>query len=151
MSNGAAPGSKLQASPAEPGELPGQVHLSPNQRAWRRFRKNSFAVGCAVFLAGLLGAILVWPVLAHPKVAGGMPEAVKSVLHQPDEHSDAQFQPPSARHWFGTDVHGRDLFSRVLFGARVSCLWGRWGRASVWSSACSGARLRATWVADGTA
>jgi oligopeptide transport system permease protein len=101
--------------------------LSPNQRAWRRFRKNSFAVGCAMFLAGLLGAILLWPVLAHPKVAGVMPGAVKSVLHQPDEHSDAQFQPPSARHWFGTDVHGRDLLSRVLFGARVSLLVGAVG------------------------
>jgi oligopeptide transport system permease protein len=127
MSNGEAPGSRLPASAAESGELPGQLHLSPNQRAWRRFRKNSFAVGCAVFLAGLLGAILLWPVLAHPKVAGVMPGVVKSVLHQPDEHSDAQFQPPSARHWFGTDVHGRDLLSRVLFGARVSLLVGAVG------------------------
>jgi peptide/nickel transport system permease protein len=27
---------------------------------------------------------------------------------------------PSAAHWFGTDVHGRDIFSRVLFGAAIS-------------------------------
>jgi len=104
-----------------------QAHLSPNQRAWRRFRKNAFASGCALFLAGLLGLILLWPVVTHPKVAGAMPAALKTALHQPDEHSDAQFQPPSARHWFGTDVHGRDLLSRVLFGARVSLLVGAVG------------------------
>jgi peptide/nickel transport system permease protein len=29
-------------------------------------------------------------------------------------------QPPNARHWLGTDVLGRDLFTRILFGARTS-------------------------------
>jgi peptide/nickel transport system permease protein len=32
----------------------------------------------------------------------------------------ASRQPPSADHWFGTDVLGRDIFSRVIWGARVS-------------------------------
>ena len=34
----------------------------------------------------------------------------------------ARLSPPSAQHWFGTDDFGRDVFSRVLYGARLS-MW----------------------------
>jgi oligopeptide transport system permease protein len=36
--------------------------------------------------------------------------------------SDASLQPPSRAHWFGTDVFGRDLLTRTLYGARFSLL-----------------------------
>src|SRR3954469_13863994 len=82
-------------------------NLSPNQRAWLRFKRNTPAVVGLVFLLVILIFILIWPALAKTN-----PNAV----------SDAQFQPPSAVHWCGTDIHGRDLFARLVYGARVSLL-----------------------------
>jgi len=35
-----------------------------------------------------------------------------------------RLKPPSAEHWFGTDQYGRDIFSRTLYGGRVSLLVG---------------------------
>ncbi len=95
-----------------------QQNLSPNQRAWRRFKKNRPAVLSAWFLAFLLVAIAAWPVVL--KISG----TNFAQLHNPNQLSDAQFSPPDAQHWFGTDLHGRDIFSRVLFGAQISLLVG---------------------------
>jgi len=36
----------------------------------------------------------------------------------------AMLAPPSARHWLGTDAHGRDVFSRLVFGSRTALLVG---------------------------
>ena len=72
----------------------------------------------AWFLIGLLVAILIWPLFL--KAIGG--DFAK--LHAPDRVSDSQFAVPTAQHWFGTDVHGRDVLSRTLDGAQVSLLVG---------------------------
>ena len=95
-----------------------QQHISPGQHAWRRFRKNRAAVLSAWYLAALLFVIVAWPVVL--KISG----ATFAQVHNPNQLSDAQFLPPGAQHWFGTDIHGRDVFSRVLFGAQVSLLVG---------------------------
>ena len=47
--------------------------------------------------------------------------------HSPDRITENQFHPPSANNWFGTDVHGRDVFSRILYGAQISLLVGMVG------------------------
>jgi len=97
---------------------PAALSQSPAQRDWRRFRQNRPAVWSAWYLGLLLVIVLLWPVLLA--VAGG----AFGHAHNPDQLSDAQFAPPGAQHWFGTDVHGRDLFSRVLYGAQISLLVG---------------------------
>lgn len=99
--------------------------LSPNERAWRRFRAHRAASVSALFLVLLAAFLLLWPLL-RAAGAGWVPEAL---AHSPDALSDAQFQAPGARHWFGTDVHGRDLLSRVCSGTRISLLVGLVGAA----------------------
>jgi peptide/nickel transport system permease protein/oligopeptide transport system permease protein len=71
--------------------------------------RNKPAVISAVFLALLITLVLLWPLLAQ---------------YSWETISNQQFQPPGWKHWFGTDVHGRDLLTRVLYGARVSLLVG---------------------------
>jgi oligopeptide transport system permease protein len=97
---------------------PIQQHASPGRRAWLRFKKNRAAVLSAWYLAAVVFVIVAWPIAL--KFSGD----TFAKAHKPDEISDAQFMPPSAQHWFGTDVHGRDVFSRVLFGAQISLLVG---------------------------
>jgi ABC-type dipeptide/oligopeptide/nickel transport system permease subunit len=92
--------------------MPDAAHDSPNRRAWRRFRRNRPAIVGGLFLLGLVSLALLWPWLSN---------------QAPNAISDAQFQNPGSEHWFGTDVHGRDLLARVLFGTRISLLVGAVG------------------------
>lgn len=83
--------------------------MTPNQRAWRRFRRNTPAVVSAIFLTLLVVLVLAWPWITS---------------HSWSAISGRQFQPPDSEYWLGTDVHGRDLLARVMYGARVSLLVG---------------------------
>ncbi|GIX22624.1 MAG: peptide ABC transporter permease [Gammaproteobacteria bacterium] len=78
--------------------------------AWRRLRRHRPAMAALVYLAVLGAAALLAPHLA-PYAYDAQDLALGAT-------------PPSAAHWFGTDVFGRDLFTRVLYGARVSLLVG---------------------------
>lgn len=74
----------------------------------RRFRTNRLALWSLYVLGILVLAALLAPLLApHDPLAIGDVMATR-------------FQPPSWAHPFGTDEFGRDLFSRALYGARVS-------------------------------
>ncbi len=64
-------------------------------------------------LAGTLVGLWVFVALFAPWVAPYDPNAV-DIVHA--------LQAPSADHWFGTDQVGRDVFSRVLHGARINLL-----------------------------
>ncbi|WP_390620991.1 ABC transporter permease [Brevibacillus massiliensis] len=84
--------------------------LSFWQEAWIRLRKNKLA------MAGLFIILLM------------MIMAILGSVISPYSYSDQSLingnQPPSGEHWFGTDELGRDVFSRIWFGARISLFIG---------------------------
>lgn len=86
------------------------VSVSPRRLAWRRFRANRLAAASAVFLV-LVAIVAVFA----PWIATHPPNAI--------DLSSSRL-PPSGDHWFGTDPSGRDVYSRVVFGARVSLIVG---------------------------
>jgi peptide/nickel transport system permease protein/oligopeptide transport system permease protein len=95
--------------------------------ARHRFRQNRPALISTWILGALVVIVLAWPLALKVASATG-PAGVRFAHdHDPDRVSDDQFQRPSLQHWFGTDVHGRDLFSRALYGAQISLLVGAVG------------------------
>ncbi len=80
------------------------------QDAARRFTRNWLAMGGLVVCVVLIGVAIFADLLA--------PTAYdKAVLAE-------ALQFPSARHWLGTDAVGRDLLSRIIYGARTSLIVG---------------------------
>ena len=77
---------------------------------WPRLAGNRFAVAGGVVVLLLLVVSLIAPLI---------------VPFSPSEINAWEvLNPPSLRHWFGTDDLGRDVFSRVVYGARISLLVG---------------------------
>jgi peptide/nickel transport system permease protein len=73
---------------------------------WLRFVRNPLAVAGLAVVVGLLLVATFAPWLA---------------THDPFAQDLAQrLKPPDARHWFGTDEVGRDVYSRILYGSRVT-------------------------------
>jgi len=79
---------------------------NPWRRSLRSLRRNPIAmIGLAI--------ILFWAVTALVAPISG----IRDPLGQTIEY---RLKPPSAQYWFGTDELGRDVFSRVIYGARIS-------------------------------
>jgi len=78
--------------------------------AWRRLVRNKLAmIGLAIVIIMAIIAIFA------PFIAPYNPN---------DRIKEDSQKGPTLKHWFGTDLLGRDLFSRVLFGTRISMLVG---------------------------
>ncbi len=73
---------------------------------WKSFRRNRFALAGGVVVAVLFAVSLLAPIIT-PRDPAAI-NAYQVLL------------PPSASHWMGTDELGRDVFSRVIFGTRIS-------------------------------
>lgn len=111
-------------------DTPGSALEPDSGPLWAmRFKRNRAAVVSAWVLAVIGLLVIGWPVLLKCASWSGAGRAAWAQHYAPTHLSDQQFQPPSAQHWFGTDVHGRDLFSRVLYGAQISLLVGLVGAA----------------------
>jgi peptide/nickel transport system permease protein len=93
-----------------PAAIPAPV-LPRGQALWRGLRANPLLV------AGGLTALLIVVVAVLAPLVAPFPADAGSATHP-----FLVLRPPSARHLFGTDQVGRDVFSRVLYGARISPL-----------------------------
>ncbi|RJQ57907.1 MAG: ABC transporter permease [Desulfobacteraceae bacterium] len=86
------------------------VFFSRRVRAWRQLKRSRLAVP-----GGLIVLVFIVTALFAPWLAP----------YDPYKNDLAgTLAPPSAEHWFGTDELGRDIFSRIIHGARLSILEG---------------------------
>jgi peptide/nickel transport system permease protein len=106
-----------QAGPEIGGEPSGKVvGRSPGQLFWRRFRRDKFALAGIVFIVIMITLALTAPLFAE---LTGHPPNDTSHLREATNELGLPIGP-SADFWFGADTAGRDVFVRVLYGARTS-------------------------------
>ncbi|PWH13735.1 MAG: peptide ABC transporter permease [Anaerolineae bacterium] len=79
---------------------------SPWVLFWRRFRKHKMA------LAGIFIVLVICLLVALAPFIAPYDPMTQNLLNR--------LQPPSAQHWLGTDDLGRDLWTRILYGGRIS-------------------------------
>ncbi len=91
------------------------IGRTPWQLFWRRFRKDRFAIFGLVIIAIIMFLAIAAPLLA--KITHGPNEVYLSELD-----SFGIPKGPSTTFWFGADTTGRDLFIRVVYGARTSLI-----------------------------
>lgn len=77
---------------------------------WRRFKQNKLAIFGLVLMVSILVMIFVGPLISG-KNYKYMDSSVKNLR-------------PNSEYWFGTDDMGRDIFTRVCYGGRISILIG---------------------------
>src|SRR3954454_17194463 len=80
--------------------------VSPWLEAWRRFRRHKLAVLGLVVLLVMIAMVAFGPIVWRVQIN--------------DIDFSARLNTPSARHPFGTDDLGQDIFARMLYGGRIS-------------------------------
>lgn len=77
-------------------------------QVWKRLLKNRSAVAGLIIITLFIALALCADLIADYETV-----VIAQDIGQ-------RLQPPSAQHWFGTDNYGRDIFARVVHGARMS-------------------------------
>jgi peptide/nickel transport system permease protein len=89
---------------------PSRQIMTARQRAWRSFSNNRTALVGLILIAILIIIAVAAPLLSP---------------HDPLAQSAAnRLESPSADHWMGRDHYGRDIMSRVMYGARIALIVG---------------------------
>jgi peptide/nickel transport system permease protein len=108
-------GASAELAQIDPIAIPAR---SPWQLFWRRFREDRLAMAALVFLVLLILVAIFAPLVVKIFGAPG-----------PNEQDTGALDPffatptgPSSAHLFGVDQIGRDVFSRTIYGARVSLI-----------------------------
>jgi peptide/nickel transport system permease protein len=99
---------------APPGDAEGLTtrSISPRQMAVKRFLSHKPAVICSVVLAVMIIFVVLAPITAR--------YGVNEPVFQTTAEKSNRYLSPSAQAWLGTDEIGRDLYSRLIYGTRVS-------------------------------
>ena len=84
---------------------PAEQAVDLAQNVWKRFRRHRGAIVGMILFAGLALLCILAPLSPYDPEKSNLAE---------------KFQPPSATHWLGTDALGRDLFTRIIYGGRIS-------------------------------
>lgn len=79
------------------------------KRAWYRFKSNPLSI-----IGGFIVIVIIIAAIFAPYIAPYPDHARKYT------NFEEMFQPPDRTHFFGTDEVGRDTFTRVMYGYRIS-------------------------------
>ena len=90
--------------------------LSPRQMATRRYFKHKGALVSTVIMAIMVLFVLLAPITTR--------YGVNEAIFKAEPGSPNSYLSPRSEAWFGTDDIGRDIYSRMIFGLRVSLIIG---------------------------
>lgn len=81
---------------------------SQGKEIWKRMKKNR---------AAMIGLVIICIFVFLAVFADLIADYEEKAITQ---DATVRLQPPNSEHWFGTDAYGRDVFARIIHGARVS-------------------------------